>query len=409
MFVIFGLVARSTDDYRQHPGRRFAGDEPRRSAGRIFAPPSWPWRRAALLLAGAAQLITVSALVGADPLAATWSSLLLAIAPALLAAAAAFALAPVSLLAAVAGIVVLAVGIVAQVAHTGLFSSRPWWCWLLGPSSSGTSSLQRGRRCEQMTRYLTRDRAAIAAASIAPLAAAAILLPFRASWPNTTVALLLVVVVVAVAAIGNRVAGAIAAIGAAVWFDFFFTLPYYRFTIRSSADVTTFVLLLVVGVAVSQLAAYARRLKVVAITDAGCLAQIHETAALAQTARFPEAVVDHVRQQLIGLLDLQECRFEYGSLLGHPPRLGSDGTVVAGHGRWDVEKAGLPGDEIELRAFGGGQYYGRFMMRPEPGSRPSLQARLVAITLADQAGRALAAGIPTSSTGRRERAGSVWG
>ena len=31
-----------------------------------------------------------------------------------------------------------------------------------------------------MTRYLTRDRAAIAAAVVAPLAAAAILLPFRA-------------------------------------------------------------------------------------------------------------------------------------------------------------------------------------------------------------------------------------
>jgi hypothetical protein len=85
------------------------------------APPSWPWRRAGLFLAGAAQLITISALVGADPIPATWSSLLLAVVPAPLAAAAAFAPAPVNLLAAVAGIVVLAVGIVAQVTHTGLF------------------------------------------------------------------------------------------------------------------------------------------------------------------------------------------------------------------------------------------------------------------------------------------------
>ena len=100
-------------------------------------------------------------------------------------------------------------------------------------------------------------------------------------------ALLLVVVAVAVAAIGNRVAGAIAAVGAAVWFDFFFTLPYERFTIRSSADVTTFVLLLVAGVIVSQLAAYARRLKVVAITDAAYLAQIHQAASLTQTAKNP--------------------------------------------------------------------------------------------------------------------------
>jgi len=85
-------------------------------------------------------------------------------------------------------------------------------------------------------------------------------------------------------------------------------------------------------------------------------------------------------------------------LLGHTPRLEPDGTVLAARGRWDVEQAGLPGEEIELRVFGDGQYHGRFMMRPKPGSRPSLQARLVAVTLAEQAGRALAAGAPTAST-----------
>jgi hypothetical protein len=93
----------------------------RPAASRSVVPPSWPWRRAALLLAGAAQLITISALVGADPIAATWLSLLLATAPAPLAAAAAFAPAPVNLLAAVAGLAVLAAGIAGQFTHTGLF------------------------------------------------------------------------------------------------------------------------------------------------------------------------------------------------------------------------------------------------------------------------------------------------
>jgi Domain of unknown function (DUF4118) len=242
-----------------------------------------------------------------------------------------------------------------------------------------------------VTRYLTRDRIAVLAALVAPLGAAAILLPFRASWSNTNVALLLVVVIVGVSAIGNRVAGALAAVWAAAWFDFFFTLPYYRFTIRRSADVTTAVLLLLTGLAVSQLAARARRLKVVAITDAGYLAQIHETASMGNSARSPDAVVDHVKAQLIGLLDLEGSRFEYGSLLGHPPRLETDGTVMVGHARRDVEQFGLPAEEIELRTFGNGQYYGRFMLTPKPGSKPSLQARLVAVTLADQAGRALGA------------------
>jgi integrase len=49
-------------------------------------------------------------------------------------------------------------------------------------------------------------------------------------------------------------------------------------------------------------------------------------------------------------------------------------------------------DEVELRTLGNGQYCGRFMMKPGPASRPSLQARVVAVTLADLAGRALYSG-----------------
>jgi hypothetical protein len=96
-------------------------------------------------------------------------------------------------------------------------------------------------------------------------------------------------------------------------------------------------------------------------------------------------------RQLVGLLDLEGARFEYGSLLGHPPRLEPDGTVTMGRSRWDVELSGLPAEEIELRTFGNGQYYGRFMLKARPGSRPPLQARLVAVTLADQAGRTFSA------------------
>ena len=85
------------------------------------APPSWAWRRAALILAGAAQLITISALVTSDyPLAATWWSLLLGIAPAPVAAAAAFAPAPVNRLAGVAGVLVLVAGIAGGIVHIGV-------------------------------------------------------------------------------------------------------------------------------------------------------------------------------------------------------------------------------------------------------------------------------------------------
>jgi hypothetical protein len=85
------------------------------------APPSWAWRRGALILAGAAQLITISALNSADPLAVTWWSLLLAIAPAPLAAAAAFAPAPLNRLGAVTALLVLVAGIAGGIVHIGLF------------------------------------------------------------------------------------------------------------------------------------------------------------------------------------------------------------------------------------------------------------------------------------------------
>ncbi len=98
-----------------------------------------------------------------------------------------------------------------------------------------------------MTPHFSRDSAAVLAGLLAPLMVSAILLPWRASWSNTNVALLLVVVVVAVASIGNRFAGALAAVSAAAWFDFFFTRPYERFTIHGSADITTAILLLAVA------------------------------------------------------------------------------------------------------------------------------------------------------------------
>ncbi|WP_329091983.1 hypothetical protein OG979_00695 [Actinomadura citrea] len=42
-----------------------------------------------------------------------------------------------------------------------------------------------------------------------------------------------------------------------------------------------------------------------------------------------------------------------------------------------------------MLAISHGHFYGRFMLTPAPGSRPSLQARLVAVTLADHVGSAL--------------------
>ncbi|TQF02856.1 DUF4118 domain-containing protein [Kitasatospora acidiphila] len=240
-----------------------------------------------------------------------------------------------------------------------------------------------------MRRYTTTGPLSLIGAALAPLVLSAVLLPLRGHLANTNVALLLVVAIVAVAAFGHRLAGAVAALSAAVWFDFFFTRPYEQFAISRSSDIVTAALLLAVGLAASQLAAKARKFEVVAITDAGYLTRIHETAARARSANSAPAVVDYVRAQLMDLLQLRGCRFEFGSLLGHPPRLEEDGSIAVGRKVWDTDVLGMPAEEVELRVYGNGRYVGRFMLDPVPGSMPSRQTLVVAVTLADQAGAAI--------------------
>src|SRR5499427_10098285 len=107
--------------------------------------------------------------------------------------------------------------------------------------------------------WLTRDRLAVVAALAAPLLLTVILVPFRTSFPNTDAALALLLVVVAVAANGYRLAGILAAASAALWFDFFLTRPYEQFSITRATDIETTVLILLIGVAVTELADWGRR------------------------------------------------------------------------------------------------------------------------------------------------------
>src|ERR1039458_1086611 len=140
-------------------------------------------------------------------------------------------------------------------------------------------------------RMPSRDRLALVAAFAAPLALAAILVPWRASFPNTDAALVLILVVVAVAANGYRLAAYVAALSAGIWFDFFLTRPYERFTILRRADIETTVLLLVIGVAVTELAVWARRQHAVASRRAGYLDGISAAAQAVAACGSPSPLI----------------------------------------------------------------------------------------------------------------------
>jgi K+-sensing histidine kinase KdpD len=247
-----------------------------------------------------------------------------------------------------------------------------------------------------MQRTFRRDHLAVLAALAAPLLLTLILVPFRSSFPNTDAALALILVVVAVAAIGHRLAGVLAAVSAAAWFDFFLTRPYERFTITRSADIETTVLILVIGVAVTEIAVWGRRQHLAASRRAGYLEGINAAAEAVAVGGSPSALIDQVCAQLTRLLSLRSCRFEYGVAgLGRPARLRHDGQLTPAGPSREPEGDGLPAD-TELLVENHGLLQGRFLMSPQPGSRPTLEQRLVAVAFADQVGAALGAGRPVT-------------
>jgi K+-sensing histidine kinase KdpD len=232
-----------------------------------------------------------------------------------------------------------------------------------------------------------RDLLAVAAGLTGPLALSAVLVPFRASFPNTDAALTLLLVVVAVAASGSRAAGLLASASAAAWFDFFRTVPYERFAITRRDDIGTTLLLLAVGAAVTEIAGWGHRQHGAASRRAGYLDGINAAAKAVATGNEAGALIEQVCARLIVLLELRACRYEDGVAgIGSPPRLRRDGQVARLGRVYDDLPAGT---STELLVEAGGLLQGRFLLTA--GNRTTTrEQRLVAIAFADQAGAALA-------------------
>ena len=245
---------------------------------------------------------------------------------------------------------------------------------------------------------LSRDRLAVATGLVAPLALAAVLVPARSSFANTDAALAMILIVVAVAAAGNRLAGYVAAASAAAWFDFFLTRPYEQFSITRAADIETTVLLLVIGVAVTEIAVWGRRQYSAASRRAGYLDGINDAARAVAAGESPSALADRIAGSLIQLLALRSCEFQYGVAgIGRPARLDHDGTVTVAGRPYDLQYGDWPPDPgLELLVETGGRLQGRFLMQPGQ-ARPTREQLLVAVALADQAGAALAASYPAGT------------
>ena len=232
-----------------------------------------------------------------------------------------------------------------------------------------------------------------AIAVVAPLAVCGALLPLRGVVQNTNAALVLVLVVVGVAATGQRMAGVLAALSSAVCFDLLLTAPYGTLSIADPADVETAVLLTVAGLAVTELALWGRRQQARAGAREAYLTGVVAAARIVATGEtsLPD-FTERVARQIREVLDLDACRFEPGP--AHDgARIDRDGHLIWNGREVDVEREGLPTmDEIHLPVENRGAVCGHYVLTSATRiRRPGLEQRLVAVTLAEQVGSALAA------------------
>ena len=152
------------------------------------------------------------------------------------------------------------------------------------------------------------------------IAVAGVLVPVRSTIDNTNVALVLVLIVVAAASFGGRAAGVTTSVVAALSFNFFHTQPYYSLRISDRFDIITTVLLVVVGLAVGEIAVLSHRHEVVAGEHATGARHLERVAGLVAGGAGEDAVWKAVQASLIAEMGLESCRFDPGMGLTHLPR-----------------------------------------------------------------------------------------
>jgi K+-sensing histidine kinase KdpD len=234
----------------------------------------------------------------------------------------------------------------------------------------------------------------ITAAGLAPLLACAVLSAFRDSITTATAVLVLVLLVVAAASTDVRAAGIVAAVSGGVWFDFFLTEPYERLAINDRNDIEAALLLVVIGIAVTEVALWGHRAQARANRRAGYLDGVLGTAEIVTLRKeSPQDVIEHIGDQIKRILDIDECRFVAGPV--HDPRipvLDHQGHVTRRGHVVDVDRDGMPSDDTTALLLTRAEVTLGYYQLTAAGkvSRPTLEQRKVAVLLADQVGSLLA-------------------
>lgn len=210
---------------------------------------------------------------------------------------------------------------------------------------------------------------------------AAAWIPIRTRVSNVNAALLLVAVVAAVGLLGRRGPVLLSAAVAAIAFDALDTAPYGTLAIDRAQDVVTTIVLALVGAGCGELALRLWRARRAATGPEG-FRRVRQAAALVASGEETVLVLGSVGNEISRLLHLADCCFEAGI----PPSPLPEVTRQSG-----IEPPLEAAGELALPVWASGRRIGYYRMVLAPGAVLDRESLTVAVTLADQAGAALAA------------------
>jgi hypothetical protein len=218
-----------------------------------------------------------------------------------------------------------------------------------------------------------------------PVAVAVAWIPLRDRLPNTDLALLLVVLVGAVGWLAGPGPALVSAVTAAVAFDVMDTRPYGALTMSRGVDVTTALVLVATGILVGGGAARLACYRKAQDHRSDALAVVMEASRLVATGEEQRLVVEALGAELSRALELVDWEFRACPPDGTRPSVARDGSLV---GLLSASCRDNP-ETIDLPVWCQGEVVAHY--RLTLGSkRPAREELRIALSLADQAGAAMA-------------------
>lgn len=222
-------------------------------------------------------------------------------------------------------------------------------------------------------------------AVLVPLAVGGGLYLLRDYVANSAAALILVLFVVGIAATGDRIAGVLAGLSSAIGFDFFLTRPYLRLRIDSAEDIELTVLLLLVALAVNELALWGLRQHATASQQTGFIQGVLESADLATGSTHLPDALERVSESIRKMLGAERVTFEHGDHDAGSAVIARDGSVRRRGKDLDVASEGLPTDRSTvIPIVQRGAQIGYFQVTATRTVRPTREQLRVAVLLAGQ-------------------------